>query len=92
MAKTQMEAVLKELIRGRKLTALGCYELTGSLRMSAKAHEIERLYGVQLIKKDIKGKTRYGTPFTCTEYSMSRTDADKVKEKLKNNFRKKSCK
>ncbi len=83
MAKTQMEAVLNALIRGRKLTALGCFELTGSLRMSAKAHEIERLYSVQLIKKDIKGKTRYGTPFTCTEYSMSRTDAAKVKEKLK---------
>jgi hypothetical protein len=83
MAKTQMEAVLNALIRGRKLTALGCYELTGSLRMSAKAHEIERLYGVQLIKKVIKGKTRYGTPFICTEYSMSRTDAAKVKEKLK---------
>lgn len=87
MAKTQMEAVLNALIRGRKLTSLRCYELTGSLRMSAKAHEIERLYSVQLIKKDIKGKTRYGTPFTCTEYSMSRTDAAKVKERLK-----KSCK
>ncbi len=83
MAKTQMEAVLNALIRGRKLTALGCFELTGSLRMSAKAHEIERLYSVHLIKKDIKGKTRYGTPFTCKEYSMSRTDAAKVKERLK---------
>jgi len=87
MAKTQMEAVLNALIRGRKLTALRCYELTGSFRMSAKAHEIERLYGVQLIKKDIKGKTRYGTPFTCTEYSMSRTDAAKVKERLKNRYK-----
>lgn len=87
MAKSQTEAVLNALIRGRKLTALGCYELTGSLRMSAKAHEIERLHGVKLIKKDIKGKTRYGTPFTCTEYSMSPTDAAKVKEKLKNNYK-----
>ena len=87
MAKSQTEAVLNALIRGRKLTALGCYELTGSLRMSAKAHEIERLHGVKLIKKDIKGKTRYGTPFTCTEYSMSRTDAAKVKERLKNRYK-----
>ena len=83
MAKTQMQAVLNALIRGRKLTALRCFELTGSLRMSAKAHDIERLYGVQLIKKDIKGKTRYGTPYTCTQYSMSKKDAAKVKEMLK---------
>ena len=87
MAKTQMEAVLNELIRGRKLTALKCYELTGSLRMSAKAHEIKKRYGIELIKKDIKVKTRYGTSSICTEYSMSRTDAAKVKEKLKNSYK-----
>ena len=40
--KTQQSEILNALIKGKKLTALDCFELTGSLRMSAKAFDIER--------------------------------------------------
>ena len=85
--KTQQSEILNALIKGKKLTALDCFELTGSLRMSAKAFDIERDYNIALEKKTLKGKTRYGTPFTCTQYSMSKKDAEKVKEILKNRYK-----
>ena len=83
--KTQQSEILNALIKGKKLTALDCFELTGSLRMSAKAFEIEKKYNIFLEKKTLKGKTRYGTPYTCTQYYMSKKDAAKVKEMLKKN-------
>ena len=81
--KTQQSEILNALIKGKKLTALDCFELTGSLRMSAKAFDIEKKYNIFLEKKTLKGKTRYGTSYSCTQYSMSKKDAAKVKEMLK---------
>ena len=81
--KTQQSEILNALIKGKKLTALDCFELTGSLRMSAKAFDIERDYNIALEKKTLKGKTRYGTSYSCTQYWMNKKDAAKVKEMLK---------
>ncbi|HRH57838.1 MAG TPA: hypothetical protein PLS10_09305 [Chitinophagales bacterium] len=83
-AKTQIEAITNALIAGEKLTALSSLKDFGSLRLGGRMFEIQKKYGIDLIKNPIKGKTRYGTTFVVTEYSMRRSDAKKVKKLLTN--------
>lgn len=82
MKKTQVLEITKALAAGEKLTALDCFKLCGSLRMSAHAFIIERNYGIELVKKSIKGKTRYGNTMNYTEYSMNPKDAKMVTKLL----------
>jgi len=83
-AKTQIEAITLALIAGEKLTALSSLKDFGSLRLGGRMFEIQKKYGIDLIKNPIKGKTRYGTTFVVTEYSMRKSDAKKVKKLLHN--------
>jgi hypothetical protein len=83
-AKTQIEAITLALIAGEKLTALSSLKDFGSLRLGGRMFQIQKKYGIDLIKNPIKGKTRYGTTFVVTEYSMRKSDAKKVKKLLHN--------
>ena len=83
-AKTQIEAITLALIAGEKLTALSSLKDFGSLRLGGRMFQIQKKYGIDLIKNPIKGKTRYGTTFVVTEYSMRKPDAKKVKKLLHN--------
>lgn len=83
-AKTQIEAITNALIAGEKLTALSSLKDFGCLRLGGRMFEIQKKYGIDLIKNPIKGKTRYGTTFVVTEYSMRRSDAKKIKKLLTN--------
>ena len=82
-AKTQGHAILEALINGEKLSALTAFKDFGSLRLGGRIFDIEKKYGIRLNRNDIKGKTRFKTNFMCTEYSMRRSDAKKVKRILK---------
>ncbi len=83
-AKSQIEAITNALIAGEKLTALSSLKDFGSLRLGAQMFCIQKKYGIDLIKNTVKGKTRYGTTYVVTEYSMRRSDAKKVKKLLTN--------
>lgn len=83
-AKSQIEAITNALIAGEKLTALSSLKDFGSLRLGGQMFCIQKKYGIDLIKNPVKGKTRYGTTFVVTEYSMRRSDAKKVKKLLTN--------
>ncbi len=85
--QTQIGAITEALINGEKLTALSCFKKFGSLRMSAKAFEIEKRYGIRLVKKQHTGKTRFGTSCYFLEYSMLRGDAKKVKRMMKESYK-----
>ena len=82
-AKTQGHAILEALINGEKISALTAFKEFGTLRLGARIFEIEKRYGIIFDRNDIKGKTRFKTNFMCTEYSMRKGDAKKVKRILK---------
>ena len=82
--RTQIEAITNALVNGEKLTALTSLKEFGSLRLGGRMFEIQKKYDIDLIKNPVKGKTRYGTTFVVTEYSMRKSDAKKVKKLLQN--------
>lgn len=81
-AKTQIQAITEALVNGEKISALTSFKEFGSLRLASHIFVIQKRHGIRLNRKDIKGKTRYGTTFVCTEYSMNRTDARLVKKAI----------
>ena len=81
--QTQIGAITEALVNGEKISALTAFKEFGTWRLGARIFEIEKRYGIIFDRNDIKGKTRFKTNFMCTEYSMRRSDAKKVKRILK---------
>ncbi len=69
---TQKQAIERAVFAGRKLTMLDGVRLFGTMNLHKRISEIEAKHGVRLTRKDIKVKTRYGSPVTCTQYQLDR--------------------
>ena len=60
MAKSQVQAIKEYLERGNTLTSREAFDLFGCTRLSAKIYELRNRYGMNIVCKWAKGKTRFG--------------------------------
>jgi hypothetical protein len=82
MKKTQQNAILKALLAGEVISALTSLKDFGSLRLGARVFDIQKKYDIILNRKNLTGKTRYGTTYTVVQYWMSGKDIKKISKKL----------
>lgn len=82
MKKTQQNAILKALLAGEVISALTSLKDFGSLRLGARVFDIQKKYDIILNRKNLTGKTRYGTTYTVAQYWMSGKDIKKISKKL----------
>ena len=82
MKKTQQNAILKALLAGETISALTSLRDFGSLRLGARVFDIQKKYDIYLNRKNLTGKTRYGTTYTVTQYWMKKKDIKNISKKL----------
>ena len=82
MKNTQQNAILKALLAGEVISALTSLRDFGSLRLGARVFDIQKKYDIYLNRKNLTGKTRYGTTYTVAQYWMQKKDIKKISKKL----------
>lgn len=60
MVKSQIQAIKEWLEQGNTITSRESFDMFGCTRLSGKIYELRNRYGMNIVCKYIKGKTRFG--------------------------------
>lgn len=80
-------ALVKALLDGKVLNIKNCFEMIGLTNAPREiSRMIEKPFGVEVFRVDMKGKSRYGSPVVWVNYRLPKTEQNKAGIKLMRDY------